>query len=325
MRLALILAFVPLPALAGIAEAVDTHILPATRHFAAATAALEDAARADCTAPSLRPAYQQAFDAWMGLSHLGFGPLEQDGRALTVEFWPDPRGLVARNVRAMVGGADPAVDDPQLFAGGSIAGRGLMALEQLVYGDGPDYGPDSYDCRYATAIAADLAAIGAAAEADWADHAALMLTAGQPGNSRYLSAKEAQQALYTALLSALEFDADQRLGRPMGSFDKPRPKLAEAWRSDRPLRNIRQSLDALHDLAAALGDAPIPATEAAFDTAGASAGALDDPRLAGVATPQGRLKAEILQQRVRAIADAVRTEIGGGLGLTAGFNSKDGD
>ena len=153
-----------------------------------------------------------------------------------------------------------------------------------------------------------------------------MLDAGQDGNDRYLSAQEADQAIYTALLSGLELDADQRLGRPMGSFDKPRPKLAEAWRSDRPLRNIELSLAALRDMAVALSDDPIPLTEAAFDNAQAQVAELqDDPRLEGVTDPTQRLKIEILQQRIRAIGTAIEGEIGGGLGLTAGFNSKDGD
>ncbi|SES73095.1 imelysin family protein [Paracoccus homiensis] len=321
MRTLLALALLPLPAMAGTPEVVNDHILPATDRFATAAHALADAAGADCSASALDTPYQQAFDAWMGLSHLAFGPLEQDGRALTVAFWPDPRGLVARSVRGLVADQDPVVDDPAGFAEVSIAGRGLMALEQLMADEVGDY-----ECRYARAIATDLATIADAVQADWQDHAQLMLDAGQDGNDRYLSAREADQAIYTALLSGIEFDADQRLGRPMGSFDKPRPKLAEAWRSDRPLRNIELSLAALRDMAVALSDDPIPLTEAAFDNAQAQVAELqDDPRLEGVTDPTQRLKVEILQQRIRAIGTAIEGEIGGGLGLTAGFNSKDGD
>ena len=322
MRLALILALLPLPAFADVSQVIDDHILPATKGFAAATHALADKAQVDCAPDAIRPAYQSAFDAWMGLSHLGFGPLEQDGRALTIEFWPDPRGLVRRATAGLIADSDPVVDKPDAFAEVSIAGRGLMALEQLLYESQAD--PD-YACRYARAVATDLAALADAVQADWRSHADLMRTAGESGNDRYISAKEPQQVLYTALLSTLEFDADQRLGRPMGSFDKPRPKLAEAWRSDRPLQNIRLSLDALRALATGMSDTPIPVTEAAFDTAQATAASLDDPRLASVDDPQSRLKIEILQQQIRAIGAAVEAEIGGDLGLTAGFNSKDGD
>ncbi|WP_372803062.1 imelysin family protein [Paracoccus seriniphilus] len=326
MRLIYLLAFLPLPAMADVATAVDNHILPATEQFASSAHALAETAATDCTPEALRPAYQSSFDAWMGLSHLGFGPLEEDGRALTIEFWPDPRGLVARTVRSLVSDSDPVVDDATEFTEVSIAGRGLMALEQMLYdADLRALAGEDYACRYTRALAVDLAALGDAIAQDWQSHAQLMLSAGEPDNSRYLSDKEPTQVLYTALLSSLEFDADQRLGRPMGSFDKPRPKLAEAWRSDRPLRNIQLSLAALRDLATTMSDHPIPVTDAAFATALETTEKLDDPRLSGVEDPQHRLKVEILQQQIRAIRTAAEAEIGGELGLTAGFNSKDGD
>lgn len=326
MRLIFLLAMLPLPALADVQAAIDAHILPGTRSFAQATDKLSQTAAQDCSPEAMRSAYQDSFDAWLGISHLGFGPLEQDGRALTVEFWPDPRGLVARTVRSVVSDADPVVDDASEFPELSIAGRGLMALEQLLYDQQiRDLAGTDYACRYIRALSADLATLGHDIERDWQDHATLMQDAGQPGNSRYLSPKEPAQVLYTALLSSLEFDADQRLGRPIGSFDKPRPKLAEAWRSDRPMRNIRLSLAALQALAAHISDTETPATDAAFNAAIAMASDLDDPRLEGVSDPASRLKLEILQQHIRAIRTAVEAEIGGDMGLTAGFNSKDGD
>ena len=42
-------------------------------------------------------------------------------------------------------------------------------------------------------------------------------------------------------------------------------------------------------------------------------------------TPQGRLKVEVLAQEIRRIEEAVAQEIGVALGVTAGFNSQDGD
>jgi predicted lipoprotein len=52
---------------------------------------------------------------------------------------------------------------------------------------------------------------------------------------------------------------------------------------------------------------------------------LDDPIFAGVATPQTRLKVEVLQQSIDATRDIVRGELGPTLGVAAGFNSLDGD
>ena len=99
--LALAAALLAAPALAGVEEAVDAHALPRVAAFAEAAAALDAAARQDCEAEAVRPAYHDAFDAWMGVSHMRMGPLEEDGRALAVAFWPDERDATGRALRAL--------------------------------------------------------------------------------------------------------------------------------------------------------------------------------------------------------------------------------
>ena len=111
----------------------------------------------------------------------------------------------------------------------------------------------------------------------------------------------------------------------MGSFDAPKPQVAEARRAGRSLRNVVLSLEALRELARALSDQPIPETDAAFAQALETAEALDDPVLAGVANPTGRIRVEALQTQVAAIARAAAAEIAPALGVSVGFNSADGD
>ena len=314
------------PAMAGVKEAVEDRVVPGVHSFAVQTRALAVNAAADCTPAGVRVSYQNAYDAWMGISHLGFGPLEKDGRGLAISFWPDKRGMVASKVARLVNEEDAAVDDPAEFAEVSIAGRGLMALERLLFDQAYDgYGRDSYTCRLVQAISTDLARMAAEVDVEWADHAQLMLTAGEAGNTVYLKKSEAVQRFYTALMAGLEFTADQRLGRPLGTFDRPRPERAEARRSERSLRNVELSLAALRDLAEALADEPIPVTEESFDRAEGQAVDLQDPVFASVDDPSGRLKVEIVQQSVRAVRDAIAGEIGVQLGVAEGFNSADGD
>ncbi|WP_375688621.1 imelysin family protein [Pseudooceanicola sp. LIPI14-2-Ac024] len=315
------------PLHAGVPEVVNDHVLPGTAAFADATRALADTARQDCTTTAVQPAFHDAFDAWLGISHLAFGPVEDDGRGLAIAFWPDTRGLGNAAVAQLVANEDAAVDDPAEFAEVSVAARGFFALEQLLYDEKyAGYAADSYTCRLVAATAADLSRMADEIDAAWrGTQAPLMLSAGEAGNPRYFSEQEAQQQLYTALQAALEFDADARLKRPLGSFDRPRPLRAEARRSGRSLRNVTLSLQALEDLSEALADAPIPQTHAAFATALEVAADLDDPVFAGVAEPGSRLKVEILQQRIDAIAATVAGEIGAQLGVTEGFNSADGD
>lgn len=314
-------------AAAGPRAVVTDHVLPATAEFAATTRALASAAGRDCRAAALRPGFHAAFDAWLGLGHLRFGPLEDRGRGLAIAFWPDGRGLVGRTVSRLLRDEDPTLLDPAGFAQVSVAGRGLFALERLIFDPAlSGYRAQSHGCRLVQVMSADLAAMAEAVDAGWRqEFAPLLLSAGQAGNSRFLSGKEAVQLLYTAFVTGLDFIAQQRLGRPMGEFDAPRPHLAEARRSGRPLRNVTGSLTALRDFARALSDGPIPRTEAAFAAALDAAARLDDPLLAGVADPRGRFRVEALQGRVAAIARVAAEEMAPALGVSVGFNAADGD
>lgn len=329
MRLTLVALILSLasPALADTEAVIRDHILPGQAAFSAGTRALAEAAQADCTAAALQPAYNTAFDAWMGVSHLRLGPVEEAGRYQAIAFWPDARGLTEKTLRRLIAEEDPVVNTPHGYAEVSVAARGLFALDYMLYDeDFASYEADSYSCALVQAITADLADLAGKIEAEWlSGFAETLRSAGQPGNTTYLSAREVTQALFTQLTTALEFDADQRLGQPMGTFERPRPKRAEARRSGRSLRNVTLSLEALRQMASLLAEPPPAETLAAFDMALKNAERLDDPAFAGVETPQGRLKVEALQQNIRAIRTAAIEEVGTSLGVSAGFNSADGD
>ena len=73
------------------------------------------------------------FDAWVGVSHLRFGPSEQDDRAFALAFWPDPRGSTPKALAALIRDEDPVVSNPDDFSTVSIAARGFYALEFLLF------------------------------------------------------------------------------------------------------------------------------------------------------------------------------------------------
>ncbi len=308
------------PAAADVAKVIDSQILPGYVAFAASTATLRNTAAADCDTTEVRPAWNAAFDDWMTVSHFRFGPVEQDGRAQTIAFWPDERGATPKALAALIATPLPA-DMAQV----SIAARGLFGLEFLLYDPQFDTA-DAANCDVLRALSVDLASIAAAIAADWQNgYAKTMRDAGAAGNATYLAPREAVQAIYTATVNGFEVTADDRLQRPMGTFERPRPTRAEAWRSARSQRNVQLSLAALHQTATALADTPIPLTDAALNRAAHLAETLDDPDFAGVADPQGRLKLEILEQAVRAAEDAVVAELGPLLNIDAGFGVGDGD
>ncbi|WP_299678684.1 imelysin family protein [uncultured Roseobacter sp.] len=315
------LVAIPTTLAAGVSTVVTDHILPAHARFAAATQDLAAATEA-CDQTEMRAGYHAAFDAWMGVNHIQFGPIEAEGLSLAIAFWPDPKNQTEKALARLIAAEDPAVHDPAQFAEVSVAAQGLMALESLLYTEREE---TAYTCALTQAVAGHLARNATRLETAWRESHADLLTDPGPENDTYKSQAEAQRVLYTALSTGLEFLHDQRLGRPLGTFDRPRPKRAEARRSERSLRNITLSLQALQALAIALAGEDIPKSQMAFADTLARAGALDDPALQGVADPAARFRIEVLQQGVAAIQRAVAEEIGAALGVRAGFNALDGD
>lgn len=150
--LTFILALAATPVAAGIAEVIDAHILPGYAAFAEAASTLNDAA-SDCTAETIRPAWNDAFDAWIGVSHLRFGPVEQEGRSVVVAFWPDERGATPKALAALIGDEDPIIAIPEGTAQISVAARGLFALEYLLYD--PQFAESGlYGCSLVQALTA---------------------------------------------------------------------------------------------------------------------------------------------------------------------------
>lgn len=313
---------------AAIDAALDAHVLPGVAHLASASAALADAAAQDCTPTALIPAYHTAFDAWAHVAHLRFGPFEAENRAFALAFWPDSRGATPRALAQLIDDSDPVVGDLAEFTSVSVAGRGFYAMEFLLFdSEFIDRGRADYRCDLIQVMATDIASTTAAIQDDWSEtHAELMRNAGS--NDRYQSAAEAMRALFNALTTGLEFNADVRLGRPLGTFDRPRPNRAEARRSGRSVPMLVASTQGLSELAGALatGSPDMQAEIAAhFDGVIDALARLDDPSLAGVSDPQGRFRVEAVQQRVRELRDLILTQMGPSLGVSAGFNSLDGD
>lgn len=313
------------PAAADVQAALTDHILPSFAQFSAAATALDVAAQTDCSPARLQPPFQTAFDAWMALADLRIGPSETG--ALSVAFWPDDRGFTPRALSAMIAAADPIGRDPMAYLDVSIAARGFFALEMLLYDPAfAQFAQGDYTCALVQTVASDLAAQATALDTAWArDFAPVLMTAGGAGNATYLAPEEAVRALYTQLLSSLDLTIDSRLGRPMGTFDRPRPRMAEAWRSKRSLRNVVLAVDAAHAMAKGLRGGQLPLTDAAVLRVHSAAKAITDPAFQDAEDPQARLRIEVLQQAVGALRDALTREIGDAMGISAGFNAQDGD
>ena len=302
---------------------VNGHVMPGVRALSVAATQLSRAAENDCAAdsPSLRTAYHEAFDAWISVSHLRFGPSEQEDRAFALAFWPDTRGKTPKALAGLLASEDAAVLSLRDFAEVSIAARGFYALEFLLYDPAYSEG-DAYHCALVRAVSGDIARIADEILIDWeGGFASAMIN---PDGAPYKTQAEVAQQFFTSLTTSLEFTSDVRLGRPLGTFDRPRPKRAEAWRSGRSLRHVVLSLQANQDLARYLSDGD-EGVDTAFQRAIAAATELNDPIFANVDDPTGRFRVEVLKQVVDSLRDTIAQDLGPALGIAAGFNAMDGD
>jgi predicted lipoprotein len=311
-------------------EIVDEHILPRFQTLAETSAHLATTAQNDCavTSQALQNAYSDAFDTWVRASHLRFGPTEVDDRAFALAFWPDSRGAAPRTLTALLTDQDPVIASPEDYAQVSIAARGLYAMEFLVYDEALSSMGDADDhCTLIQTITTDIDTTSAAILKGWqSDYAARLRSPDSSGT--YRSDEEVLQELFKALTTGLQFTSETRLGRPLGTFERPRPTRAEAWRSGRSARHVELSLAALNDLALRLSSDNTELTErieTSFEVAATLLSELDDPIFAGVGDPPTRLKVEVIQQSIDSIRAVVRDELGPSLGVAAGFNSLDGD
>ncbi|MGE0093504.1 MAG: imelysin family protein [Alphaproteobacteria bacterium] len=331
------------------AALVERDVLPRVDRFAEATAALVPAADAYCSAPgaaglnALKRAYNGAADAWQGVQHFRFGPMELLLRTQRIAFWPDPRNAVGRQLAEVIAARDVAALTPQAFAQGRVTIQGLPAMERLFYDDGAaaklESGPEAgFRCEMLRAIAHNLAGIGTDMRGEWRGgakpYASVMTTYGP--DAHYRTAQEATLDLFKSLYTAVEIVADHKLGKPLGaSLADARPTLAESVRSGRSLRNVQLNLEAGAALYRAGMDAYLrdvakdPALAAAiaqaFDKAIADAKAVSVPVETAVRDSSRRAAVEKTQRDAAALKTLLAQKLSPALGIPVGFNALDGD
>jgi predicted lipoprotein len=138
------------------------HFAPRALAFAEASAALTPAVQALCNAaPAPRPTaalehararWRDSLVAWEALSAVQVGPLVERRSARRIDFQPPRPELIERAVRSTAATGLP--DGAALERVGAPA-KGLPALEWLLWTRSAS--PGSAECRYAQALAADVA------------------------------------------------------------------------------------------------------------------------------------------------------------------------
>ncbi len=328
------------------AALVETHALPRYERLVTATGFFATEAEGFCAAPGdaslagLRERFHDAMDAWMGVQHLRFGPVDLFMRGYRFYFWPQARGKVADAVADIVAAGE---DDSALAARigrANVAVQGLLAAEVLLY-DERYLGAGAKGCRLLTAVAANMRTMAAAILADWqggdASFARLMTMPG-PDNPNFEEHAATTLAFFQGLHDSLQLIYDINLKPVIGDSAKTvRPVLAESRLSGRSRRNIVVTMEALQALyvgegSAGLGDLTAVADprldrlmRKAFRLTLATVQSIEGPVEQAAADPARRPPVKKLAKQIQALKQIVRERLAPALGLAVGFNALDGD
>ncbi|MDA0218228.1 MAG: imelysin family protein [Proteobacteria bacterium] len=283
-------------------------------------------------------AFGTSMDSWMAVQHLRLGPSQLDAREFRIEYWPDKRNRVDRQLAEALAQERSELLESEGITGTSVALQGFPVLERLLFVD--PVAPGTYGAALA-ASGANLAAITGELARAWQPGSAFLDDLLKPGSSEtaYADAAQVTGHFMTALATQLEFVAQRKLLGPLGAApEEARPRLAESWRSRRSPRNAWINAAALADFFGA-------GSHSRFAAALQEAGAAETAQEAGgrmiaagetLALQPGDLFDHVDDPEVRlAVSDAAawlddarRLMVCDGapaLGLNLGFNSLDGD
>ena len=326
---------------------VQEHVLPRYATLVEATGQLAESARNLCDAPEkstlvrVQERFHSAMDAWMGVQHLRFDPIEYLSRKHRFFFWPEARGKVTGSVREYLEIIDSA--SPADFAKTNVVVQGFLAAELLLFGDYEIVGnqADSNACKLLVMVANNMREMAAGTMLDWTNGSTPFLEyVANPGeqNPVFDSQKEVTLSFFQSMHGNLRLVSDVKLKPVVGkSIQAARPRLAESRLSGRALRNIIINLEAQQEVYSGVTGPGLgelvksvdpkldklirKAFRATLDHANSFNSSLEEAATDEELRPQ----AEKLELQVRALTQIVRQRLTKALGLSIGFNELDGD
>ena len=198
-------------------------------------------------------------------------------------------------------------------------------------------GKNGFRCRYGLAVAKNVESIAAELQAAWDAPDGIARAWKVPGtdNPVYRDEKEAVSALIGIAVHGLEMVRDQRLKHfYKGKGRKVSPKLAVYWRSGMTMRALKANVEGLArfwtvtDLASLLDpDARSLSESASFDLKAAlsSLAVLDPPTAERLADAKYLGKLDFIAFNLKDAMTRIDSDVGGAIGLGAGFSFADGD
>lgn len=336
---------------AAVAATAKSAIVPGYQAFGDAAREMQGLLQALCKTPSdetLKSAQQQfaaLASAWARVQYISFGPIFEHQRAFRIEYWPDKRNVVGRQLAEVLKKQDHAALEPARFATTTVGVQGLPALERMLFGDdalSELKGPGAaFRCGLFAAISTNLESIARDVVAGWTegDNAFLARIEHPSEDDEELpSGRDAAGRLLNDLLTATIAMRDMKLLAPLGaSLEKAKGLQAEYWRSGESTAVLAANLEGwraqvfaaggLGALLAAQPDGKPTADEltATVDQAASALRQVTMPLDKAVADPAQRKLVEAFAAQLLKIRDLLAGPVTAKLNLPVGFNALDGD
>jgi predicted lipoprotein len=333
-------------------DVVDQYVVPHVDKLDAAATQLAADMTSLCQAGSpaaldkAKGSFAAVVSAWAGVEFLRFGPMAESGRVERFAFWPDPRGIVVRQLPPLLAKRDPALLEPGALARQSAAVQGLHALEIVLYdAEQPLTGDPGahYRCGFASAIAANLKTIAHDLAVAWEDKDGWRHRMFVPGsdNPVYPEPADAARDLVRSLLTGLQLVQERqvqpRRDTMLGLAKPPRLPFERSGLGVAYLTAGAAALQAFDDALAIAAYAPADKawmkgwSNRAFqllvrDAPGVPVKAVPpaDPAKIDDANPQLRTLRQ-MRFHLNGLRHMIGRELAPAAGLSIGFNELDGD
>ena len=286
-----------------------------------------------------RRVFLSAQSAWAGVQPALIGPLAEGNRAWQIQFWPDKKNLVARQVEALIN-TKPALTPADLDKA-SVVVQGLTASEYVLFDPAIDLVNAEQKARYCPlliAIGQHQNKLAADVLSQWQGQNGIGAQLKHFPNERFADAQEAVAELLRTQVNALD-GLKKKLGTPLGRQSKgqPQPYQADAWRSNASLTNLAASLasaeqlwtgaeqDGLHTLLSREHSDLKTRIDAAYRDTRQRLEAAQRPLSEMLRDETGLQEANALYDSLNTLHRLHEAELAKALGIQLGFNAHDGD
>ncbi len=234
---------------------VTQHIIPRYKNLEEKAETLVVSVDAFCETPgedtlaSARKYAIHAMMAWQAIQHVQFGPVTHLMRNFSLEYWPDKKGIGAKQLRAALQDKEAAFDE-SYFADASVSLKGFPALEKVLFSDTvvEDLTANSTICAFITGMVRNMHQMTTSIASDWTAAAASIDNAGVTSED-YEDVTDASTQILKSLIEPVAFIREDKLIAVLG--DSPastRWKRSEFWRSRQSVNSLRVNMQGLQHL-----------------------------------------------------------------------------